>query len=78
MAIVSKPATKAFREHWPLGPTKFERELAEERAREQNRPAGWECACGTWNECSRPSGAFDEVCWKCGALNPAPDHAACK
>lgn len=30
MSIVSRPATREYRNNWPFGPTKFEQELATE------------------------------------------------
>ena len=73
----SPPANDAFKKNYPFGPTKFERELAAEKA--HKGPKGWTCACGTWNECAVTSGAFGEPCWKCAEPNPAKvAHADCK
>ena len=61
----SQPANEAYRQNYPFGPTKFERELAEEKNAGATPLAetGWVCWCGIWNPLK--PGEKTGICCKC-------------
>jgi hypothetical protein len=64
----SPPTSDDYRKNYPFGPSKFERELAEEKKTEEFSNAhGWSCPCGVGLETTGTWNALDaKICRFCG------------